>query len=498
MFRLVNRRLAANRELESLRQDFNQCSLPIEFVYRIVVACVDEIMKRGLNHPFILKNTYPASVATAMLTLMADPDRRNLFSLKCMRIDTVAGVMMAALKNLREAIVPMEIQEELTIAVDGFSLSSGASTPASSNYSFNNKINTVNSLLNHANFPAVNRALLMELLNLSLAILNRSSYNRVKPDMLASILGPRIFASQHATILQHTPQQAYSYGWGIALANDIKRCSKMFYVVLGGYRREILGAEEWEYDQALGNGAPFGITVSGEPMSASSLSRGNINQWLGSTHGAMGNTGPDPESSYFGNHQRPHQSVPQLRVTDGEDSPHHPLSHYGMARRVSTTLSESIRAAAAQEAKHWNLDQSASGSKGPAALEHLRESQNNDSSPGFSRGVNGSWTNRRQSQGMSTIEQRQRELFQRGSNNDSGGTDELRNLYRRRHIRSESTESNDMNDSSRHREQKRLAMEQMLRECRGAGLSLESRESDQCEVPTPDWNRNMRGGAMAS
>jgi len=70
---------------------------------------VDEIMERGLNHPFILKNPDPTSVVAAMITLMADPERRDLFSLKCMRIDTVAGVMLAVLKNLREVIVPMEI-----------------------------------------------------------------------------------------------------------------------------------------------------------------------------------------------------------------------------------------------------------------------------------------------------------------------------------------------------------------------------------------------------
>lgn len=114
MFRLVNKRLAVNRELESMKQDFNQCSLPIEFVYRIVVACVDEIMERGLNRPFILKNPYSPSVVAAILTLLADPERRDLFSLKCTRVDTVAGVMLSVLKNLREAIVPMEIQEELT------------------------------------------------------------------------------------------------------------------------------------------------------------------------------------------------------------------------------------------------------------------------------------------------------------------------------------------------------------------------------------------------
>ncbi|KAF9990268.1 hypothetical protein BGZ75_002904 [Mortierella antarctica] len=114
MFRLVHKRLAVNRELESLKQEFNQCSLPIEFVHRTVVACVDEIMERGLNHPFILKNPYPPSVVAALVTLMLDPERRDLFSLKCTRIDTVAGVMLAVLKNLREAIVPLEIQDELT------------------------------------------------------------------------------------------------------------------------------------------------------------------------------------------------------------------------------------------------------------------------------------------------------------------------------------------------------------------------------------------------
>ncbi|KAF9433890.1 hypothetical protein BGZ76_008859 [Entomortierella beljakovae] len=427
MFRLVNRRLAVNRELVSLRQEFNQCSLPIDFVYRIVVSCVDEIMKRGLNHPFILKNPYPPTVASAMLTLMADPDRRDLYSIQCMRIDTVAGVMLAALKNLREAIVPMEIQEELT---------------------------------------------------------------SVKPDMLASILGPHIFASQHATILQHTPQQAYSFGWGVALVNDIKRCSKMFYVLLGGYKREILGAEEWDYDPSMSNVPPLGITISGAPLSASSLSQGNVNQWLGSTATIHGGLEADEEKSqYFdsNNQQRLHQSVPQLRViADGENTPRHSLSRYDMVRKVSTTFTESIRAAAAQEAKHWDVDKSNSGTKGPAALEHLRD-QDDDSSPGFSHSGNGNWFKGGQRNG-STIEQRQRELFQRKFKDSSDEMNELNSVYLRRKIQNNAVEDEDEDDMEfRQREQKRMAFEQMIRECRGAGSANDS----------DPMSARREGGAMA-
>ncbi|KAG0084112.1 hypothetical protein BGZ93_010249 [Podila epicladia] len=505
MFRLVNKRLAASKELESLKQDFNQCSLPIEFVYRIVVSCVDEIMERGLNHPFILRNPYSPSVVAAMLTLMADPERRHYFSLKCMRIDTVAGVMLAVLKNLREAIVPMEIQDELTSGkyfdaisitrvglpfknisqiryTGGFS-NSGTSTPTtppsrpsrtSSSHSIN-KINTVNSLLNHSQFPAVNRALLMELLNLSLAILNRSSFNRVKPDMLATILGPHIFASQHATILQHTPQQAYSFGWGVALVNDIKRCSKMFYVLLGGYRREVLGPEEWEYDHALSSATSVCFTCA--PQSAVS-SRGQVNQWLGSTSECGSPRG-------------------------GLRDPH---SRFGMVR-ISTTLSESIRAQAAQEARLWKLDQSGSGSKGPAALEHLRGHTSNWSSrqrPYRHYGGHQGITQQHQQQHRrysSGVERRQDPIQNRVRRNDpEESVNELEHVFRRHKLHQQDKESHvgpsisqdDGGEPSdgllRQKEQKRQAIEQMIRECRGAGLNFAVRESGS---ETPVYDRGL-------
>ncbi|KAF9102646.1 hypothetical protein BGX29_004355 [Mortierella sp. GBA35] len=405
---------------------------------------------------------------------MADPERRDLLSLKCTRIDTVAGVMLAVLKNLREAIVPMEIQGALT-----------------SGNRAQYKINIVNALLNHPNFLAVNRALLIELLNLSLAILNRSSFNRVKPDMLASILGPHIFASQHATILQHTPQQTYSFGWGIALVNDIKRCSKM---------REVLGPDEWEFESSLHSASdstynlPF---TNNTPLSAPSIG-GSLNQWPGSTatiHGAgvssAGSDSDDNRSLYFrqDSQRRLHQSVPYLRiVTDSADSPGGPrsamsrssMSQYGMVRNVSTTLTESIRAAAAEEAKGWNLHWSDSGSKGPAALKHLRSNQYQQHGSINSRhGQNGGWTGRQRCQSaQSSIEQRHQELhFQRfGGRSEDHAADELSHAFRRHNLHHQADVESETivpgDDLAQQREEKRLAIEQMIRECRGTGLNF--------------------------
>ncbi|KAG0345835.1 hypothetical protein BG005_001079 [Podila minutissima] len=449
MFRLVNKRLVANKALESLKKDFNQCSLPIEFVYRIVVSCVDEIMERGLNHPFILRNSYSPSVVAAMLTLMADPERRHYFSLKY---------------------------------TGGFS-NSGTSTPTtppshpsrtSSSHSIN-KINTVNSLLNHSQFPAVNRALLMELLNLSLAILNRSSFNRVKPEMLATILGPHIFASQHATILQHTPQQAYSFGWGVALMNDIKRCSKMFYVLLGGYRREVLGPEEWEYDHALNSATSVCFTCA--PQSTA-YSRGQVNQWLGYTSEC---------GSSRGDLRDPHSRFEMVRI--------------------STTLSESIRAQAAQEARLWKLDQHGSGSKGPAALEHLRGHTSNWSSRprshrhyGGHQGIPQQYQqqHRRYSSGV----ERRQDPFQNRvrRNNPEESVNELEHVFRRHKLHQQDRESHidpsvsqdDGGEPSdgllRQKEQKLQAIEQLIRECRGAGLDFAVRESGS---ETPEYDRGL-------
>lgn len=248
----------------------------------------------------------------------------------------------------------------------------------------------------------------------------------------------------------------------------------MFYVLLGGYRREILGLDEWEYEQGLNSGAASYnlLTPRTASSSSGSMYRGQMNQWLGSTlprGGGMTSAGYDDDEpqNYFGlnNRQRLHQSVPQLRVTPDSSGSGSRGTGYGMARSVSTTLSESIRAAASQEAKGWNLNTS-SPSKGPAALKHLRGSQNDPS--------------------RSTVEQRQ-ELFDarfrnsRASGFDQGNEDELSNAFRRHNLHKRD-DSEDVGGPSKGgdelREQKRLAIERMIRECRGTGLDFVCRENE--------------------
>ena len=162
------------------------------------------------------------------------------------------------------------------------------------------------------------------------------------------------------------------------------------------------------------------------------------------------------------------------------------MSQYGMVRNVSTTLTESIRAAAAQEAKQWNIRRSNSGSKGPAALEHLRGSQHGQPqhTSGYSRESTGSWNSRQQIGQPRTVEQRQQDLFQHRFRS-TDGTNELSRVLRRHNIRggSNGTDTDDdgsghMDDLARQREEKRLAIEQMIRSCRGTGLGFTPREED--------------------
>ncbi|KAF9975050.1 hypothetical protein BGZ73_001410 [Actinomortierella ambigua] len=522
---------------------FNQCSLPIEFVYRVVVSCVDEIMERGLNHRFILQNQYSGSVVAAMLALMADPKRRRLFSLKCMRIDTVVGVMLSALKNIREPIVPHEIQEELTSASGMFhSVASSPTTPAmapkihlplprSLSYGALHqsqsgpRISTVASLLNHPNFPAVNRALLMELLNLSLALLNRSTFNSTRPDVIAGVLGPLIFATQHSTILQHTPQQAYSFGWGVSLVSDIQRCSKMFYVVLGGYRREVLGSADFDYDQSLFSAAGTAMNSSTDHPRIHSLSpnasrggyqgstSGDISSWIGSTskasmmtnggsHGALNGLGSGMAASAGGAR---HGDVgggyqPRLRVHTDSHSPvgnHRLRPDFGRfedLEGISTTFTESVRAAAAEEARQLGLHRSSSGSKGRAALAHLREAPPHDEPNGG--GGNRSWR-------RAGAEDSQPELFrvrlrptaqsallyESNESLSQQPAKQQRLSPTRQHKQDEENRTGSMSSYERQREERRQEIESMIRGYRGAGLNPAIGRSSRSQEYT-DGNDN--------
>ncbi|KAK3832157.1 MAG: hypothetical protein JOS17DRAFT_743156 [Linnemannia elongata] len=291
----------------------------------------------------------------------------------------------------------------------------------------------------------------------------------------------------------------------------------MFYVLLGGYRREVLGPDEWEFENGLSSASastcnmPFSNNIA--PLSAP-FSGVPLHQWPGSTatiHG-VGNSSPsldfdDNRSHYFGHNsqRRLHQSVPHLRiVTESVDSPGGPRtamsgnskSRYGMLRNVSTTLTESIRAAAAEEAKGWNLERSNSGSKGPAALEHLRSSQHHQYGSSNTRSSNG-WTGRQRRQSAQSIEQRHQELYDQRCRRrvEDNAADELSQVFRRHNLHHQTEVESDIviagDELSRQREEKRLAIEQMIRECRGTGLNFAPKENE-LENPLHDDGPNTR------
>lgn len=258
------------------------------------------------------------------------------------------------------------------------------------------------------------------------------------------------------------------------------------------------------------NTAPLSAPSPGVPL----------HQWPGSTATIQG-VGissasldfDDNRSHYFGQNsqRRLHQSVPHLRIfTESVDSPGGPRtamsrsskSRYGMVRNVSTTLTESIRVAAAEEAKGWNLERSNSRSKGPAALEHLRSSHHRQYGSSNSRGGNG-WTGRQRRQSAQSVEQRHQELYDpryRGRVEDNAA-DELSQVFRRHNLHHQAEVESETvipgDDLSRQREEKRLAIEQMIRECRGTGLNFAPKENE-LENPTQDQGRNTRQyGALA-
>ncbi|GJJ70441.1 hypothetical protein EMPS_02790 [Entomortierella parvispora] len=85
--------------------------LRAEFVYRAVIQCADEIRRRGLGHPNIFLNPSPKKVISAMISLMTDQVRSDLYTTECLRIDTVASLMLNLLSQMSNPVVPYAIME---------------------------------------------------------------------------------------------------------------------------------------------------------------------------------------------------------------------------------------------------------------------------------------------------------------------------------------------------------------------------------------------------
>ncbi|KAF9990645.1 hypothetical protein BGZ75_000461 [Mortierella antarctica] len=82
-----------------------------EFVYQTVTQCADEIRSRGLSHPNIFYNPAPKKVISSMIDLMTDQQRCNLFAIQCLRIDTVASLMLNVLSQMSNPVIPYSVME---------------------------------------------------------------------------------------------------------------------------------------------------------------------------------------------------------------------------------------------------------------------------------------------------------------------------------------------------------------------------------------------------
>jgi hypothetical protein len=65
----------------------------------------------GLVHPNIFTNPSPKKVITAMIALMVDQERCDLYPMQCLRIDTVASLMLNLMSQMSNPIIPYAVME---------------------------------------------------------------------------------------------------------------------------------------------------------------------------------------------------------------------------------------------------------------------------------------------------------------------------------------------------------------------------------------------------
>ncbi|KAF9573102.1 hypothetical protein EC968_009063 [Mortierella alpina] len=104
-----------------------------EFVYQTVTQCADEIRSRGLDHPNIFYNPAPKKVISSMIDLMTDQQRCNLFAIQCLRIDTVASLMLNVLSQMSNPVIPYSVMEHYF--QQGLPTTRSSSSPSSRRHS---------------------------------------------------------------------------------------------------------------------------------------------------------------------------------------------------------------------------------------------------------------------------------------------------------------------------------------------------------------------------
>ncbi|KAF9332007.1 hypothetical protein BG006_005127 [Podila minutissima] len=169
------------------------------------MSCIEEIKLRGLRHPQLFRNVFHQPSVEASLSMFANPRKNHLFSVKMMRIDTVAGLLTTALSRTYPPLIPVHIQ-------DMFQHPNGR-------FFFE--------LLGM--LPELNRYLFVEILDLCCALVDNQRFNQISHSKLAVFPGSCCFG-----LNEFMPNWDTRY----LMSADLKRFSSAFYHAIYAYREE--------------------------------------------------------------------------------------------------------------------------------------------------------------------------------------------------------------------------------------------------------------------
>ncbi|KAF9181884.1 hypothetical protein BGZ51_004311 [Haplosporangium sp. Z 767] len=179
--------------------------MPIQFSHRVIMSCIEEIKLRGLRHPHLFRNAFHVRSVEAALSALANPHKNHLFSVKMMRIDTVAGLLTTALSRTYPPLIPPHIQEMFQNPQGRFFFE----------------------LLGM--LPELNRYLFVEILDLCCAIVDQQAYNQISHSKLAVFPGSCCFG-----LNEYMPNWDTRY----LMSADLRKFSGAFYHAIYAYRDE--------------------------------------------------------------------------------------------------------------------------------------------------------------------------------------------------------------------------------------------------------------------